>query len=249
MKDSSSLELPSLVRRGRDTDDIEIGMDEVGDVVSAVDIGVGGMTCSMCSSAIHKALSSLDGVVEVTVSLATNVAHVEYIESDTLTPRLIADEIEDIGYDVTDVIEKVKSKRTLKIVELAVGGMTCSMCSSAVSKALTGMAAVESVDVSLSTNIARIKYYDDALVKRQNDELLNRPDDFREMIEDIGYDVNDVVDDSSMKFVMTITAFASTILPSTSRKIDCNAFCDNKIPNSRLEEMRFCGVLSELYPF
>jgi len=195
MKNSSSLELPSLVRRGRDTDDIELGMDEVGGVVSVVDIGVGGMTCSMCSSAIHKALSSLDGVVEVTVSLATNLAHVEYIKSDTLTPRLIADEIEDIGYDVTDVIEKVKRKRTLKIVELAVGGMTCSMCSSAVSKALTGMAGVESVDVSLSTNIARIKYYDDALVKRQNDEVLNRPDDFKEMIEDIGYDVNDIVDD------------------------------------------------------
>lgn len=194
MNASSSLELPSLTKRAFDTDDVETGNGNSG-VVSVVDIGVGGMTCSMCSSAIHKALSGMEGVTDVTVSLATNVAHVEYIESDTLTARIIADEIEDIGYDVNDVIEKVKSKRILKSVEYAVGGMTCSMCSSAVKRALTSMAGVEEVDVSLSTNIARIKYYDDDQVERESGEVLDYPNDFREMIEDIGYDVTDVVED------------------------------------------------------
>jgi len=195
MKASSSLELSTLTTQGLDTDDVETGKGKGCGIASVVDIGVGGMTCSMCSSAIHKALLGMEGVTAVTVSLATNGAHVEYIESDTLTARLIADEIEDIGYDVTDVIEEAKTKRILKSVEFAVGGMTCSMCSSAVTKALTGMAGVENVDVSLSTNIARIKYYDDEQVKRESDDLLNYPNDFKEMIEDIGYDVNDVVED------------------------------------------------------
>ena len=197
MKVSSSLELSSIsTRLGHDNnvDDVESGGGGGGGAVSVIDIGVGGMTCSMCSSAIHKALSGMGGVTDVTVSLATNIAHVEYIESDTLTARLIADEIEDIGYDVTDVIEKSKPKRILKSVEYAVGGMTCSMCSSAVTRALTSMAGVEEVDVSLSTNTARIKYYDDEQVTRESGEVLDYPNDLREMIEDIGYDVNDVID-------------------------------------------------------
>eukprot|EP00532_Pseudo-nitzschia_australis_P012406 CAMPEP_0168214620 /NCGR_PEP_ID=MMETSP0140_2-20121125/5449_1 /TAXON_ID=44445 /ORGANISM="Pseudo-nitzschia australis, Strain 10249 10 AB" /LENGTH=1011 /DNA_ID=CAMNT_0008141597 /DNA_START=201 /DNA_END=3236 /DNA_ORIENTATION=- len=165
--------------------------------VAIVDIGVGGMTCSMCSSAIHRGLTGMKGIKSVTVSLATNIAHVEYIESETLTAEIVAEEIEDIGYDVTDIIKKVKPKRirVLKRVEYAVGGMTCSMCSSAVTKALTGMAGVESVDVSLSTNTARINYYDDDQVENDTNEVLDYPNDFKEMIEDIGYDVNDVVDD------------------------------------------------------
>jgi len=166
-------------------------------IIKTVEYTVGGMTCSMCSSAVHQALTAMEGITDVTVSLATNVAHVEYVESDDLTAQIIADEIEAIGYDVADVIEKVKSKRTLKTVEYAVGGMTCSMCSSAVTRALTSMAGVEDVDVSLSTNIARIKYYDDEQVERESDEPLDYPNDFREMIEDIGYDVNDVVENFS----------------------------------------------------
>lgn len=191
MEASSSLEMSSINPRGLDADDIESGNSS--DPVSIVDIGIGGMTCSMCSSAVHKALSAMDGVLDVTVSLATNVAHVEYIQSDGLTAQVIAEEIEDIGYDVIDVIEKVKPARVLQTVEYAVGGMTCSMCSSAVARALTSMPGVEEVDVSLSTNTARIKYYYDEQVKSENGSPVDYPDDFREMIEDIGYDVNDVV--------------------------------------------------------
>jgi len=161
-----------------------------------VEYAVGGMTCSMCSSAIHKALTSIAGIQSVTISLATNIARVTYIESKTLTAEIIAEEIEDIGYDVNDIIQKsAPSERTRKTVEYAVGGMTCSMCSSAVTQALKGMPGVEAVDVSLSTNTARIQYYDDDQVENDNHEPLNYPDDFKEMIEDIGYDVTGFVED------------------------------------------------------
>lgn len=191
----SLVELSSLSGAAENYD-IEIGQSSSNNNnVSVVDIGVGGMTCSMCSSAIHKALIEMPGVIDVNVSLATNIAHVEFIKSENLTADIIAEEIEDIGYDVSDVMVKAPKQRirVLKRVEYAVGGMTCSMCSSAVTKALTSMPGVESVDVSLSTNTARIQYYDDDLV--ETEESLDYPNDFYEMIEDIGYDVDGVVDD------------------------------------------------------
>jgi Cu+-exporting ATPase len=117
---------------------------------------------------------------------------VEFIGSVT-TAQTISEEIEDIGYDVTDVMELTTRKTlpwqleppTTHVVELAVGGMTCSMCSSAVHKALMEMPGVQAVDVSLATNVARIVY--------QDKKDCSYPDDLVETVEDIGYDVNDVI--------------------------------------------------------
>jgi Cu+-exporting ATPase len=183
----------------------------------AVEISVGGMTCSMCSDAVKKALMAIPGIIDVSVSLATNIAHIEYdtvsssssssssplsSSSTIVTPQSIADEIEAIGYDVTDIVvvrphsssssstgastaSFVNTLPLLRTVELAVGGMTCSMCSSAVHKALVGIKGVQCVTVSLSTNIARIDYFEDS------DQ--SNPQAFRGIVEDIGYDVNDLI--------------------------------------------------------
>lgn len=163
--------------------------------VTVVEMGVGGMTCSMCSDAVKKALISIPGVLNVSVSLATNIARIEYeAKSSTLTPQSIADEIEAIGYDVTDVVVLPSSssiaapaasmnEKPRRTVELAVGGMTCSMCSSAVHKALGEMPGVISVNVSLSTNMVRVEY---------DESNESNPETFQQMVEDIGYDVNEV---------------------------------------------------------
>ena len=224
MMDSSSLELSSVViavgGHDDDGDDIETGGSDDDVNVSnknenenhkrIVDFSVGGMTCSMCSSSVLKLLTEMPGITYATVTLATNIAHVEYIESPEyeLTAEIIADEIECIGYDINDIMKKKPQQqpkkeiavvsRILKTVELAVGGMTCSMCSSAVHKALSEMPGVESVDVSLSTNIARIHYYDYNDLQNQDEEIddaepYNYPHDLSELVEDIGYDVNDVI--------------------------------------------------------
>jgi Cu+-exporting ATPase len=218
MTDSSSLELSSvaIAVSGHDDEDIETGGSSDDDVNNKnenenenkriADFSVGGMTCSMCSSSVLKLLTEMPGITYATVTLATNIAHVEYIESEELTAEIIADEIECIGYDINDIMKKPQHQRQpkkeivvksiLKTVELAVGGMTCSMCSSAVHKALSEMPGVESVDVSLSTNIARIHYYDyndnDGQIQ-QEVEPYNYPHDLSELVEDIGYDVNDVI--------------------------------------------------------
>jgi len=80
-----------------------------------VDIVVGGMTCTMCSSAITNALAAMDVVRSVTVSLSTDVAHIEFHPSDDegasashSYAQLVEDvqeTISDVGFLVVDVMK------------------------------------------------------------------------------------------------------------------------------------------------
>jgi Cu+-exporting ATPase len=152
--------------------------------VQSVDMAVGGMTCSMCSNAVLAALRTVPGVLNVDVSLATNLAHVEYRESPGCNVNIIRETIEDIGYDVNDIIIPKQKTELPKIIELAVSGMTCSMCSNAVHAALIDIAGVLGVEVSLATNIARIEFQES---RDCNAERL------KDTVECIGYDVDDVI--------------------------------------------------------
>ncbi|KAK4935242.1 hypothetical protein LTR10_023669 [Elasticomyces elasticus] len=71
------------------------------------------------------------------------------------------------------------------IATVTIGGMTCSSCSSTITKELTGLDFVETVDVSLMTNNARVIFPGP---KGDSDKIV-------EAIEDLGYEatVNDVV--------------------------------------------------------
>lgn len=46
-----------------------------------ITLGVSGMTCSACSSAIERHLSKQDGIASVSINLILNSAMVEYDES------------------------------------------------------------------------------------------------------------------------------------------------------------------------
>ena len=81
-----------------------------------VDIVVGGMTCTMCSQALTNALNAMEQVRSVTVSLSTDVAHVEFVPPSSLSPssadydyyttlvEQVQETISDIGYTVVDVM-------------------------------------------------------------------------------------------------------------------------------------------------
>ena len=64
-----------------------------------VKIIVEGMSCSHCENAIKKAVGALDGVKNVTVSLADKTVEVEF-EGNKVTIEKIKNEIEAQGYDV-----------------------------------------------------------------------------------------------------------------------------------------------------
>ena len=145
------------------------------------DIGIRGMTCSMCTRSVETALSAMNGVSSANVSLALNSAHVEFDSSKT-TYDDIVETIEDIGYDVVR-LQNSKDNATVSstkaIVEFIVSGMTCSMCTQSVTKTLELVPGAVKVVVTLSTNQARVEF----------DPLVTSIEVLKEAIEAVGYDV------------------------------------------------------------
>lgn len=76
-----------------------------GVLINRIDFAVKGMTCAACVAAVEKALRSLDGVMNVTVNLASEKASVEYIPtlvSFTDFKRVIAE----AGYNAEEITEE-----------------------------------------------------------------------------------------------------------------------------------------------
>ncbi len=147
-----------------------------------IDIGIRGMTCSMCTKSVETAVSAMNGVFSVNASLAFNSARVDFNPSKTSYDE-IAETIEDIGYDVVPPPPSVEDKEGASsgksIAEFIVSGMTCSMCTQSIVKTLESVTGVESVVVSLSTNQAKVDF----------DPSMTSADTLKEAIEDVGYDV------------------------------------------------------------
>ncbi len=72
-------------------------------VVEAYEVGVGGMTCAMCSARVERALKRLPGVVEAHVNLATERATVRFVPA-MLTPAAIDAAITDAGYEARPLV-------------------------------------------------------------------------------------------------------------------------------------------------
>jgi copper chaperone len=60
---------------------------------------VTGMTCSGCETAVTKVLSKVDGVESVSADHTANMVGVTF-DPERVTPTLIRQEIEGLGYDV-----------------------------------------------------------------------------------------------------------------------------------------------------
>lgn len=67
-------------------------------VVETIEIGVGGMTCASCVAHVEKALRATPGVIEASVNLATERAHIRALSGPGLIDRL-RKAIVDAGYE------------------------------------------------------------------------------------------------------------------------------------------------------
>ena len=65
---------------------------------SAIDIGIGGMTCASCVSRVEKALKKVPGVQDAVVNLATESARIVVMPGDNLDARLRR-AVRDAGYE------------------------------------------------------------------------------------------------------------------------------------------------------
>jgi Cu+-exporting ATPase len=141
----------------------EIDEETPGRLTNKLLLGIEGMTCSSCTSTVTNALEGLIGVSHVAVSLTTNTATLEY-DPTVVKSSTIVKEIEDVGFDVqilNDTISKSPAKKSqsqIKKVVLGIEGMTCSSCTGTVTSALSSIAGVSNVVVSLTTNSATFNY-------------------------------------------------------------------------------------------
>lgn len=67
-------------------------------------IKIEGMSCGHCQKAATKALSSIDGVSNVVVSLENKQASIEV--NDSVNDDIIKETIDDAGYEVVSIINE-----------------------------------------------------------------------------------------------------------------------------------------------
>ena len=154
---------------------------------------VEGMTCGACTSAVESAFKNVDGAGSVSVSLVMSRAVVQH-DPLKLSPESVKDMIEDRGFDAevltTDTpaadltqgyrdveLESPGERPATSITTLAVEGMTCGACTSAVEGGFKDVAGVQSMSVSLRSERAVVEH----------DPLIISAEAVAEIIEDRGF--------------------------------------------------------------
>lgn len=112
--------------------------------------GVIGMTCAACASAVEKAARRTEGVEDASVSLGTDTLRIS--TTDEFSENDLLHNIKKAGYRVDE------RSTDSKTVDLEIEGMTCAACSAAVEKALNALDGVNSAEVSLSNDTARVVF-------------------------------------------------------------------------------------------
>jgi len=113
---------------------------------TAISLPVQGMTCASCVSHVQGALEGVEGVEQVVVNLATELATVHY-DPELVPVGALAQAVERAGYEVES-----------ETVALSVGGMSCASCVAHVEHALSALPGVLSVAVNLATEKATVSY-------------------------------------------------------------------------------------------
>ena len=131
---------------------------------------VEGMHCASCVSSVERALLSVEGVKEASVSLATEEARVRLREDEDGVDALVG-AVEQAGYGVPT--ERLR---------IGVKGMHCAACVSSVERALQGVAGVLEVSVSLPAEEASLSVVPGIVA----------PDDIREALSASGYSMEEV---------------------------------------------------------
>src|SRR5258706_7636053 len=91
--DSNKLQTADLIKRVQ-----LVGYDVP---TTTINLAITGMTCANCVTTIEKGLKKLEGVVDATVNLGTERAHVTVVPRQ-LTRRDLVKQVEKIGYGVVE---------------------------------------------------------------------------------------------------------------------------------------------------
>ena len=155
---------------------------------------VEGMTCGACTSAVESAFKNIDGAGNVSVSLVMERAVVQH-NPRLLSPETVRAMIEDRGFDAevlaTDVPNPLGTEEApidgkgatgdiavgLSTTTLAVEGMTCGACTSAVEGGFKNVPGIKSMSISLLSERTVVEH----------DPSIITPAAIAEIIEDRGF--------------------------------------------------------------
>ena len=113
-------------------------------------LSIEGMSCASCVGRVEKTLSALPGVLDVSVNLASEKAHLKLSSPNRLQDA--AQALDTLGYPAR------KARITLNIAS-----MSCASCVGRVDKALADVLGVLSVTVNLATETALVEYLEGAV--------------------------------------------------------------------------------------
>ncbi|KFA54912.1 hypothetical protein S40293_02332 [Stachybotrys chartarum IBT 40293] len=177
-----STDLPSpVVTRFADA---EIDDDLPG--MATTTVAIEGMTCGACTSAVEGGFKDVPGVKTFTISLLSERAIIEH-DPELLPPSQIAEIIEDRGFGaeiVNTVVSKPKRSKeaapesTIATTTVAIEGMTCGACTSAVEGGFKDVDGILKFNISLLAERAVITH----------DVAKITPEKIAETIEDRGFD-------------------------------------------------------------
>jgi Cu+-exporting ATPase len=155
--------------------------------IATTTLSVGGMTCGACTSAVEGAFKDVSGIKSFSISLLSERAVIEH-DTTIISAEKLAETIEDVGFDA-EVLDTVaatpapkksrgsKKQKTLTTT-IAVEGMTCGACTSAIESGFKDVEGVYQFNISLLANRA-VLVHDPA--KLTEDQIV-------EIIEDRGFD-------------------------------------------------------------
>lgn len=126
---------------------------------------VHGMTCSSCVALIERELISLNGIVNINISLLSERADIEFQE-DLLSLKAVIERIEELGFEAEEW-------KNLKRTRLTVNGMTCTACVATIENSLRQYDGILSVDVCLSLESCVVEYDEEVVGLRNIIEFIN----------------------------------------------------------------------------
>ncbi|EPS37028.1 hypothetical protein H072_9403 [Dactylellina haptotyla CBS 200.50] len=126
-------------------------------------IGIEGMTCGSCTSAVESALKGVEGIGSVSVSLVMNRAVVQH-NPEIITAEQIVDIVEDRGFDARVIatdLPSATSQKDMKIQNLTIKvyGMQDEGSVLDIERLLLKLEGIETVDITFRTMRADIEYY------------------------------------------------------------------------------------------
>lgn len=140
--------------------------------MKSINLNIIGMSCASCAVSIDATLKRLDGVLEVSINIATDKAVIKY-EEEKVSVDAIIKEIQSTGYDAS--LDQVATEK----VTVLVTGMTCSSCAAAIDRSVSSLDGVKQVMVNVANDKMTLEY----------DPSVVRFSTIKKTVQDTGYDI------------------------------------------------------------